>query len=73
MIYITDCAEIECLSQGRNQIGALLLPNDVMKFLEVLELKRRSVPKSEQVLKCIDIMDLCIEPEENPEGEEDDD
>jgi hypothetical protein len=51
MIYITDCAEIECLSQGQNQIGAMLLPMETMKFLQLLDYKRGQVPRCEHILE----------------------
>lgn len=51
MLWICDVAEIECLSQGRNPMGVMLLPNDVIKHLELLSFMRGMVLPEEHILK----------------------
>jgi hypothetical protein len=52
MLWICDVAEIEIFSQGRNQMGAMLLPNDVIKHLELLSFMRGMVSPDEHILKA---------------------
>ena len=52
MLWICDCAEIEDFSQGRNAMGALMLPKDVIKHLELLTFMRGMVPPEEHIFKA---------------------
>lgn len=51
MLWICDVAEIEVFSQGRNPMGVMLLPSDVIKHLELLSFMRGMVPPEEHILK----------------------
>jgi hypothetical protein len=49
MIDLSDCSEVECLSQGV-QGNLILFDYDVVLFLELLNHKRKKIPKSERIL-----------------------
>lgn len=51
MLWICDCAEIEDFSQGRNPMGVMMLPNNVIKHLELLSFMRGMVQPEEHILK----------------------